>query len=384
MKRYMLLICAVLWMSADGYAVDLDDYLQKFQIHGFISQGYLKSDKNDFYFAETEDGTFHYNETGINFATQVTDQIRMGIQFLSRDLGRIGNNDIEIDWAFADYRYRNWLGLRVGKIKKPFGLYNRVRDIDSARTFVMLPTMIYDEVPRETYSTTTGIGIYGYLPYGFYYEFQYGMVDIDKEGGTAKNVSWFTGLQVIDIDGEDTSTTYLEWETPLQGLKFAGTVFFFPDTTYYTPIGELFSETINYVVSAEYAYDRLVLASEYRLMDFDLNLTLNDTTLVDQTLEACYISASYQFTDRFTLGAYYGELYTDKDDRDGDRYKAANLPSGLAWRKDLALTTKFDINDYWTIKLEAHLMDGLAQVTTPAAEAEDNWSLFAAKMTFSF
>jgi len=37
-------------------------------IHGFISQGYLKSDHNDF-LAETEKGSFQFNEMGLNFST---------------------------------------------------------------------------------------------------------------------------------------------------------------------------------------------------------------------------------------------------------------------------------------------------------------------------
>ena len=56
----------------------------KIDIHGYISQGYLISNRNNF-LANTENGTFHFNELGINFSTELTEKIRLGIQFAARD-----------------------------------------------------------------------------------------------------------------------------------------------------------------------------------------------------------------------------------------------------------------------------------------------------------
>ncbi len=55
-------------------------------IHGFASQGFLQSTDNEF-LGETSNGTFNFNEIGINFAVQLTDELRFGIQLFSRDLG---------------------------------------------------------------------------------------------------------------------------------------------------------------------------------------------------------------------------------------------------------------------------------------------------------
>ncbi|QTA83544.1 Porin domain-containing protein [Desulfonema limicola] len=379
MKKIAICIFA-LCFAGNVYAYDLN----KIQIHGFISQGYLQTDNNDFYYAKTEDGTFQFNEMGINFTTELTEQLRVGVQFLSRDLGELGNNDVDIDWAFADYRYQNWLGLRAGRIKRPFGFYNRSRDIDAARTFVMLPPMVYDDVERDSVSATIGIGIYGYLPYGFSYELQYGTMKMDEDGGEASNAAWLLNTLINNVIVGNCFSAALEWVTPLEGLTLSGTAYDLTDNvTFETSMGKLDVDATHYVASAEYTYDRLTLAAEYRY--YPMEFTLNDNVkIADQTIEAWYISASYELTDWFTLGSYYGEIYSDKDDRDGDKYKARGLPGALAWRKDLALTTRFDINDYWVFKLEGHMMNGLAQVTTPPNEADEDWFLFAAKMTFSF
>jgi hypothetical protein len=370
MKKIMIVsIMAVLAIAGNALALDMN----QIKIHGFISQGYLQTDKNDFYFAKTEKGTFQFNEMGINFATEVSDNLRVGVQFLSRDLGDIGNNEVMVDWAFADYRYRNWLGIRAGKIKRPYGLYNRIRDVDAARTGIFLPIMVYDDVDRETYTATTGIGIYGTLSGGLSYEVQYGTVQMDADGGNAMNLEFALKIKISEIETKDSFTAFLQWETPLDGLTLAGTVFKYPDPTIQTSLGKLDLEGINYVASAEYIRDKFTFAAEYRYLP--LKLVLNDAfTLTDNTIETWYGSVSYRFTDLFTLGAYYGELFADKNNKD--------LKSG--GRKDWALTARFDINDYWVFKLEGHLMRGLAQVQTPPEDASMNWFLFAAKVTFSF
>ncbi len=156
-KTFILLFTLCFGLIPDAHAFDTD----QIQIRGFISQGYLISDQNDFYFAETEDGTFQFNEFGINFSAEPTDNLRLGLQLLSRDLGKFGNSEIELDWAFGDYRFRNWMGVRVGKMKRPVGLYNQSRDIDAVRTSILLPSSLYNEAFRNPTLATTGIGLYG-------------------------------------------------------------------------------------------------------------------------------------------------------------------------------------------------------------------------------
>jgi hypothetical protein len=124
-------------------------------IHGFISQGFLKSDRNNFY-AKTQDGTFQFDEFGLTFGVDLTDRLRGGIQLLARDLGEIGNNKVEIDWAHLDYRWRDWLGLRAGKIKVPYGFYNETRDLDMLRTSIFLPSSLYAEDIRDAYNAIQG------------------------------------------------------------------------------------------------------------------------------------------------------------------------------------------------------------------------------------
>jgi hypothetical protein len=54
---------------------------------------------------------------------------------------------------------------------------------------------------------------------------------------------------------------------------------------------------------------------------------------------------------------------------------------------DILITVlRFDINPFWTLKLEAHMMDGLRN-TLPGNDGKyeyDEWYLFAAKTSCTF
>ena len=80
---------------------------QDIDIHGFVSQGYIKSTGNNYLSIKCKEGSFEFNEAGCSFSIQLTDELRGGIQLLSRDIGDQGNNEFLLDWAYADYHYKD-------------------------------------------------------------------------------------------------------------------------------------------------------------------------------------------------------------------------------------------------------------------------------------
>jgi len=105
---------------ADGIG-ELSDNLQ---IHGFASQGVLKTSANNYLSPDSRRGTADFNEFGLNVSDRVTPDLTVGLQLFARDLGNQGNDTLTLDWAYGDYHWRDWLGLRAGKIRLPLGLYN--------------------------------------------------------------------------------------------------------------------------------------------------------------------------------------------------------------------------------------------------------------------
>src|SRR3569623_3061653 len=95
------------------------------EIHGFVSQGYIKTtEENEYPVGNSGQGSFNFNDFGINFTKRLAPDLRVGLQLFAQDRGNFGNDTITLDWAYGDYRYQDWLGVRVGKVKIPLGLYN--------------------------------------------------------------------------------------------------------------------------------------------------------------------------------------------------------------------------------------------------------------------
>ena len=58
----ILAVLLTLFFGIEAYCAELANI----EIHGFISQGYLLSNENN-YLADSKEGTFQFNEMGINF-----------------------------------------------------------------------------------------------------------------------------------------------------------------------------------------------------------------------------------------------------------------------------------------------------------------------------
>ncbi|HOO45401.1 MAG TPA: hypothetical protein PLM29_04165, partial [Deltaproteobacteria bacterium] len=227
MKYAISLIITILLMISVAGNIHAYEY-QGIDIRGFVSQGYLYTSNNNF-FAETAKGTPQFNEAAINFSADVSDRLRLGIQFLARDMGSIGNNEILLDWAIADYRIDDRLGLMVGNMKFVHGFYNETRDVDMLRTFILLPQSVYNEGWRESISSIQGASIYGDISLeaagSLTYDMQYGTVAMAPDKGAARLLEdqWPLdgyGLN-IDVDSIDVDYIYtgsLKWVSGLEGL----------------------------------------------------------------------------------------------------------------------------------------------------------------------
>jgi hypothetical protein len=139
--------------------------------------------------------------------------------------------------------------------------------------------------------------------------------------------------------------------------------------------------------SIEYTLDDLTLAAEYSRWTYrvisSIPVPLPES---DQDDARFYGMAAYRFTGWFEAGTYYAALFLDVDDRDGNG--GGFTERHRAYRKDLALSTRFDVNDFWLWKLEAHYMHGTAEVLDSDLADPDNlarrWGLFLVKTTVSF
>ncbi len=388
--------------------------------HGFISQGYISTDDNNYLDSNSKGGSFGYNEIGINFGKQLTTKLRLGVQFFCQDLGAIGNDDVTLDWAIADYRWKDWMGLRVGRIKAPHGLYNESRDIDMLRTSIFLPGSVYTELNRATMGALNGFGFYGDVPVGPVGSVSYymlaGTTDIsgDTDNGAVRqfNSPRLNGFEYWrvseDFDMDEIYLAAVEWQTPLDGLRMKWTYrssgLTIPGETVAAPMlgvtaGNAFDYKLdkhaNYVYSIEYTWNDLVMAAEYQQVRSEWHIETTYahpifTALASDQLSknhGYYIGAAYRVNEWLEAGTYYSKYYAFSDDKDGSATLAAGAISQdyQAWLEDIALSLRFDINRYWVCKLEGHFMDGAALcLNIDNDDYDDNWYMIAAKLSFSF
>lgn len=404
MRRILMTGFVMLLLFGSGVA---HAQLEDLDIHGFASTGYLKSTENNF-LVLSEEGSFEFNEAGLNVTTSLTDNVRVGLQLFARDQGDIGNNAVKLDWAFLDYQWKDALGVRLGKLKTPLGLYNDTRDYDLLRTSILLPSSVYSENARESAASYRGGGLYGALSLGLGGRLRYdifgGGMEISTDGSVAKALEGKgdSKMTLTSARAEPLVGGRIRWQTPLPGLMLGATLYQ-SDLTYTT---QLVSRPIDLtievpesrvgILSATYSLGDLTAAAEYQRTKFDTTTTMDMSRLgqpnpkpVEATrdIEAYYGLLTYRLTNWFEAGVYYSVYYSDRDDREGDNQVAAGKPDYAAWQKDLALSTRFDLTDFWLVKLEVHFMDGVAQcvgVDNPDDFDAQHWTLFAVKTTFNF
>ena len=363
---------------------DDDDLFGNIDIHGFISQGYVKSENANWLMEDAGgQGSFQFNEIGLNFTSQLNDNLRFGMQILSRDYGIIENNRVQVDWAFFDYKYDDWLGLRVGKIKSPAGLMSETRDLDMLRTNIFLPfSNVYNEAYREFFNSIQGIALYGNVDVNelglINYNVQWGYNDLNPDdGGVANSTegSLTGGVstigEVTDMDSRKAFMSRINWETPLDGLlmgvaymNYSADLDVETGVALPTPLGVLpagtattlkFNDYKTYMASAQYTLGDLVLTGEFSRTTYQTDFAGLRT--LDYEEHAWYLMADYRLNSLLSLAAGYSE-YINDGDKDGSQAEAFGQPDYSQWTKDYFVSSKFDLTENWVFKAELHFLDG--------------------------
>ena len=390
-------------------AVELDSV----QIHGFISQGYLITTQTD-WFGPTDQGTFEFTEAAINVSAKPRDDLRIGIQLVARDFADSGDNQIEIDWAFADWRATERSGLKVGRIKMPYGLYNESRDLDFDHATVFLPQVVYLPQLRDYTLAINGVMLYGGVDLG-----GSGQLDASVFGGGQNTRAegdlgdylsdLGAGTEISSVHVGSIAGTALTWQTPLDGLRLrlSGVGFWdftaegrteaekvpgqpgvYADIDIATGIDQFYSG----VASIEYQRSGLTLAAEY-LYEYAktisdlvahpytyqplppgsvrLELPAATSQVVRYTLtEAMYAAASYRIADLY-------ELSISRQLRFGNRDNPA-----ASFDRSWCLAARYDIFSNWLVKGEYQYHEG-SELDT-GSDNPESWSVFAVKTTVDF
>ncbi len=367
-------------------------------VHGFVSQGFILSTKNE-YLAHSKRGSVEFSEIGLNLTKSLSDDLRFGVQFFAHDLGPIGNYDPQVDWFYLDYRRWDWLGIRLGRTKMPFGLYNEVNDIDVARVPILLPQSIYQADHREFLFAQTGGELYGDLRLG-----DIGALEYRAYGGTL--LANLPGALAPGVTVRSVRVPYLYggrllWSTPLEGLLtgMSGQAVRLDTDYVLDPAVRAALEAVGVLppglldpLSVKFRVSRWVASLQYTVYDLELSAEYSRwigefysraPALFPRKVvnERYYAMASYRVNEWFTPGVYYSAHFDNIDQR--------HRRGGF--QHDVAFTARYDLNAHWMLKLEGHVIHGTAALDNRAlndgAERDTlapTWGLFLAKTTAYF
>src|ERR1700761_1814100 len=347
-------LSVVLGIGCCSYALLAQESLKP-EFHGFATLGFAYSDANNYLGMNTSSGSFGWTEAAVNVNDQLTEKLRVGAQFHLTRLGQFGGSNVAVDWALADYKFKPWLGVRAGRVKIRWGLYNDVQDADPGYMWSLLPEPIYAVDLRATNLSQLGVEIYGRVPlvkglgelnYSIYDgTYSYARHDGYMQGFVQQ------GLSFANQPGGKPPGFDLRWKTPVKGVTVGGSLMAYDAKGNLTD--GVFRQPLTYWPTYYARYERKKFSAAWEYMklvqytDATIGGGMPRTGLSDT--RAWFAMAAYRLTGKLQVGAYHTRyvVASAEDKSDPGNYF-----------HDWVLSGRYDINSYFYCKLEGHFIDG--------------------------
>lgn len=382
------------WLLATAIAAaTLPAQALEWQVHGSLAQGYVLSEGNNYYGPSRTGGSLQFYEAAVNGSVKPLPQLLLSGQVLARDAGVTDDGKPRLDYAFAGYDFladRSFdAGLRLGRVKNAYGLYNDARDVVFTRPGVLMPSTYFEATgARALLFSSDGVQPYAGLELGDHYL-------------TAQ----FTFAPNKTLSGAEARRLNLQGDTRLKRFYFARIA---DDGDRWTAAAsymhgymefELPPGTRNelgfqiYMLSGRYNAETFSVSAEYQLTDF--RGTFGGSAL-DNKSDGAYLQGDYFLTPQWSLMARWDSSFSDRNDRRGTDAAStcsANFSTGTIDRHncfahDFVLGTSWKSPVHWGVWGEYHLIDGLATAdardNTPPAPNDPHWSMFLLMAAFRF
>jgi len=349
---YSLLFPVVL-MLAPGTSGAVQDAVQ---VHGFGGWAYARTDGNN-YLMGNEDGSYANSYFALNISASPYEKFSANVQTqwrTSRD-----GLEMEFDYAFAEWAFYDWLKLRIGKVKCPFGIYTEVWDVGTVRPFYTIPQGMYGTPGTMATKSYLGAGLTGsyYLTgdWGLQYDLYGG--NLTYPNVTEPDIANYPATRVLELQIDNAVGARLAVQTPLDGLSAGASIYM--GEIVVTSGGQVEDYYVSdwhngYGAHLEYLYDPVSVRAEYGYMH-----KWNGT---DVDIQAAYVEAAYRLFAYLQLAAMYDLKWIDF---------AMEVPlEGVDEHKDLALGLNYWFNPNLVLKLSYHHVQGnlLAQPDDIIAE----------------
>lgn len=374
--------------------------LDLFKLNGFLSQGYIKTDKNNFFGHSDNSGSFDFREIGLTASLRPSPKLQLSGQLLHRRAGVGSAGGIRIDYGFLDYNFINTpsteLGVRLGRMKNPFGFYNDTRDVPFTRPSILLPQSIYFDRTRNLALASDGIQVYG------------------ESRADWGNITVQFGAAFPQVDGRDTEISVLRSLQRRGDLKtklsYIGRILYeqadgklrlaisgAQANVGYSPGYNdiLLNGSFRFsplILSAQYNAERWSITSEYALRHLSWKDFGNDAAFQQSfTGESFYLQGVYRFYPNWEAVLRYDLLFTNRKDRSGKKFAASTgylYPAHNQYAKDLTIGLRWNITPAIMLSTEYHRINGTAWLSPldnpDMSHTGKNWNLFAVQASYRF
>lgn len=388
------LLCVIAFISHHVVALAESRFIpEQIQFHGFMTQGFFHSSNNNVY-GQSDDGISPgLTEIGLNVNYQPLDRLRFAAQGLYRRAGEVDTGSVRLDYGLVDLTILEHnsgkLGLRGGRIKIPFGLYNETRDVAFTHPTILLPQGIYFDRSRSLLLSADGGSFYAEQRTGFgdfNFKFNVGMPSEDFD--EIKTVVLGRRNALGRFKSKPAIATQLKYE--LNGGEYVFAVSYMDlDFTYSPAQGETLSQSESSIqpllFSAQYNGEKFTLTGEY---DYRWNTFGSFAPKGKFITESWYVEASYRILTKLQATVRYDTISMNKDDKNGDGAVALGFPRHVAFAQDWVFGLRWDITPAWMVRADYSRVHGTAWL--PQADNPDpnktkqDWDLYGLQFSFKF
>lgn len=358
-NKLRLLVLGSAWAaSVPVSAQELGDGLQA---HGFISQTVVHTNDNNVGGGSDDGVAWDLREMGANLSWRPTPDWLISGQALARWAGASDEGNLRLDYGFVDRTLHadgeSQFGLRLGKIKNPYGFFNTTRDVAHTRPGIIMPQSIYLDQIRNFFLAAPGAALYG-------------NVDVDT-------VNWSWQVSMVRPEVNDTTlerfvllddfaghyegqTSWLGQVSMDMGGRWRAGFSLGEMNMAYRPTSGRHSLP-TWVISIEKNTSNWSFTGEYGQSTVKARNYF--IPIADHTTEAGYLQVTHRMGNGWQAYARYDAFYLDKNDHSGRDYIANNpgipIPAHARFAKDWVLGVRHDI-DRLALSAEYHRVDGTA------------------------
>ena len=382
--------------QASALDLGFDDW----QAHGFVSQGYTLTSNYNLFGQSRDEGSLDFTEIGVNILGHIRPNLLIAAQGLYRHTGGSDRQGFRLDFANLDYNVaigeRATAGIRLGRVKNPFGLYNDTRDVVWTRPGVLVPQSVYFDslALRQAMISSDGGVLYGRYALGDHALTAEMVVSepLDDSGGATEFLTGITRARG-HLEGRPLLVGRMgyEWQEGRFRLLFSIVDL---DRDFKSSDPGVSSGNIKAfypLTSVQLNLENWTFTGEYGRVTTERSGFVSGGGTIENTSESFYVQAQYRFMPNWSGLLRYDSFTANVNDRDGKRSAAlTGLPKHRFYAHDLTVGLRWEFIRDWLLVSEYHSVWGtawLSPVDNPAldlAPGPERWDMFSLMLSYRF